>query len=427
MIRKLRAFVRYARQYGVINTVIYSLFKLSPRGFVLLTRQISATGTVVSPAITGLDFASLEETVFDYKTWEAFGGSAVAPVSSSRVPTFIWFVPDWLNVWGGGHFTLFRFAQHFAKRGSRNIIYIYNNQRHSSPNYLQNELNNAFIGCQIEVVVDPKLLPKADAAIATTWQSAYHVRAFDHAANKFYFMQDYEGLFYAYGTASMQANATYGFGFVGITGGTWLKSCYEAHGGKAENYRFAADKLIFYPANIPALAREKVKRVFFYGRPSTERRCFELGMVALARIAAEFPDVEIIIAGLDLSQKPPFPATLLGNMTLAKTGDLYRTCDIGIAFSATNLSYLPVELMQSGVPVISNNGPHVEWHCKHLENAYLADPVPEAVCEAFRTLYYDRTLRQKLIDGGLATMQELDWESEMSRKFDYVVENLAKK
>jgi glycosyltransferase involved in cell wall biosynthesis len=150
-------------------------------------------------------------------------------------------------------------------------------------------------------------------------------------------------------------------------------------------------------------------------------------MASLLAISKRFPDVEIIIAGLELAFVPPFKATLLGNMTLEDTGRLYRTCDVGIAFSATNLSYLPVELMASGVPVISNRGPQVEWHCIERENSLLVDATPESVLDAFAELYNSASLRQRLADGGLATMRGLTWENEMQKIFEHVVEKIRPK
>jgi glycosyltransferase involved in cell wall biosynthesis len=417
--RRLGQFHGYARNYGYSNAAIFALYRLLPRKFVLLAEKVTPTSAPQWLDLAAINYESAVRGVLDYNDWMGYGGAATSVPSTGPSRTFIWFVPDWSNVWGGGHYTLFRFANHFASLGAHNIIYIYNNERHSNPDQLQSELNSALPNCQLEVVVDPKLLPECSGAIATTWQSAYHVRSFPFSRKKFYFMQDYESQFYAHGTASMQANASYTFGFVGMTGGGWLKSRYEAHGGIAQNYRFAADPKIFYPSVNGAPVRDKVKRVFFYGRPSTERRCFELGIASLSALAKKYPDVEIVIAGLDLKGHPPFPATLLGNMSLAATGDLYRTCDIGIAFSGTNLSYLPVELMASGVPVISNNGPQVEWHCKHLENSYLCDPTPAAVLEAFDRLYIDKGLRQQLALGGVNTMSALSWESEMTKAFQY--------
>lgn len=423
-LRKLSIWYSYARAYGFANATLYALYRISPRRFRLLIEMVKR-----NPAAAMLGentFDRLLKSVHHAGRWTDFGGAVLPPTASSSVETIIWFVPDWTNVWGGGHYTLFRFANHFAKQGTHNIIYIYNNERHTTPQALQSDLQIALDTCRLEVVLDPRELPECAAAIATTWQSAYHVRAFPFAREKFYFMQDYESYFYAFGTASIQANETYSFGFHGITGGGWLRSQYEAHGGSAINYRFAADPKIFYPALPNAKVRPTVRRMFFYGRPSTERRCFELGMASLQAISNRFPDVEIIIAGLDLSFTPPFKASLLGNMTLEETGKLYRTCDVGVAFSATNLSYLPVELMACGVPVISNRGPQVEWHCEDGKNSRLVEATPEAVLAAFSELCHSASLRQQLADGGLATLRELSWEEEMQRVFGHVAQKIRR-
>lgn len=415
-----RLFISYARDYGFLNAAICALYKLFPCHFVALNRVLSRHGGG-SASLRGAYYKDVFDSVFDDKTWLQERGVDKPYPSKDQRDCFIWFVPDWRNVWGGGHFTLFRFAQHLANRGNlRQIIFVYDNVRHASPIALQDTLDSALPKCSLEVIIDAAQLPRCAAAFATTWQSAYSVKAFPYAERKFYFMQDYESLFYPYGTASAQANNTYSFGFTGITGGGWLKSCYESHGGRAKSYVFATDRNIFYPVRADARVRSRVSKVFFYGRPSTERRCFDLGITALKLIANKYPDIELIIAGLDLQAEPPFKATLLGNLSLEETGRLYRQCDLGIAFSATNLSYLPVELMACGVPVISNRGPQVEWYCRHLENAYLVDPTPAAVLRAVEILCADEPLRQKLAEAGVKKTSLVTWESEIDRVYDYI-------
>ncbi len=341
-----------------------------------------------------------------------------------NVKRFIWFVPDWSNVWGGGHYTLFRFANHFANKGNiETILFIYNDTGRRAVSEIEAELKTAVKNCKLKVVTSPALLPSCDAAFSTTWQSAYDVKAFPYAKEKFYFMQDYESQFYAYGTQSMQANNSYKFGFHGITGGPWLRQNFEYYGGKAQNYIFSTDKDIFYPRGNGEV-REKVSKIFFYGRHSTERRCFSLGIAALGKIAEAYPDVEIVIAGLKIEEGIlPFKATLLGNLSLEETGNLYRSCDIGIAFSGTNLSYLPVELMASGCPIITNNGPQTEWYCTE-ENSMLVDPVVFSVVEGFEKLYKSKELRQRLVNKGLEKSKDTSWEKEMDKIYDYVVSKL---
>ena len=421
----IKLFLKFVRKYGAVTATVYALYKIFPSKFALMNMNDAGVGPPISSAIS---YEISTRFVMDYLPWVDMGGAKTprsVPSSVADKSCCIWFVPYWDNVWGGGHYTLFRFANHFAKHGTRQIIFVYNgDDNYRKPEIYQAMLDGALKDCKLEVVVDPKLLPACEGAFATTWQSAYHVRAFPFARKKFYFMQDYESQFYAHGSASMQANNTYSFGFIGICGGTWLKSRYESYGTPALNYIFAADKDIFYPPTPNGKIRSEVKRLFFYGRPSTPRRCFELGMVALKKISEKYPDVEILIAGLSLKSPPPFKATLLGSLTLKETGDLYRTCDVGLAFSGTNLSYIPVELMASGCVVLSNKGPQVEWLCRHNENTYLTDPAPQAVLEAFDELYANAELRQKLVDGGLKTMSTLSWENEIEKIYNYVSENL---
>lgn len=338
----------------------------------------------------------------------------------------IWFVPNCSNVFGGGHYTLFRFANYFANHGdTTNIIFIYNYVSGVDRPIvkLENDLKKALPDCKLIVETNFYELPQCEAAIATTWQSAYFVKKFSKSKEKFYFMQDYESLFYPAGTLSLQANYTYSFGFHGITGGTWLKERYESHGGKAINYVFSTDRNIFYPEN--KTVRDKVTRLFFYGRPSTERRAHELGMAALSLIAEKFPNIEIVMAGLDGVSAPTFKCTMLGNLTLKQTGELYRTCDIGIALSATNLSYLPVELMASGCAVVTNSGPQVEWYCKDRCNSLVADPTPQAILKCFSELVESKELRSQLVKNGLDTASETTWENEMDKVFTHIIKKIS--
>jgi len=83
-----------------------------------------------------------------------------------------------------------------------------------------------------------------------------------------------------------------------------------------------------------------------------------------------------------------------------ETGNLYRTCDAEVSFSATNLSCPPIELMASGCPLITNKGPQTEWYC-NKNNSIIVDPVTSSVLEGFDRLYNSFELRQNLVLEGL--------------------------
>jgi glycosyltransferase involved in cell wall biosynthesis len=329
----------------------------------------------------------------------------------------VWFVPAWTNVWGGGHFTIFRFANYLSKK-RKNIIFVYDNQERFSAKSFQTTFDAPFPQNTLEVVIDPLKLPKDMIPIATTWQSVFSLLQYSsNNSKRFYFMQDYESLFYAHGTQSMQALASYEQGLIGITGGPWLLSKFVEHGGNGMNYMFTVDHDVFFPKQMPS---EKVERIFFYGRPSTERRCFELGIASLKLIKERYPDIEIVIAGLDGIGDVGFDVTLLGSVPLPKLGELYRSCDIGLALSGTNLSYLPVELMACGVPVVSNSGPQVEWYCEDGVNSLVVSPFPTHIADAISRLISDSSLRASLIQGGIQSSLRSSWDSEANKIEDFI-------
>jgi glycosyltransferase involved in cell wall biosynthesis len=76
--------------------------------------------------------------------------------------------------------------------------------------------------------------------------------------------------------------------------------------------------------------------------------------------------------------------------------------------------------MACGVPVISNNGPHVEWFCQHTVNSMLVDPVPNAVLDAVTALVNNRETRQSLATQGIVETAKRTWESEMDRIYEYI-------
>ena len=155
------------------------------------------------------------------------------------------------------------------------------------------------------------------------------------------------------------------------------------------------------------------KRVFFYARPETERRGFELGVLALSLVAKKMPDVEFVLVGfprhsLDL----PFPAIFPGVLPISELGALYRSCDVALVLSHTNLSMLPLELMACGCAVVSNDGPNIEWLLSE-QTAQLAKPDPESLAEAIIELLETDKLRLRKIEAALAFAQSTNWTKEI--------------
>jgi glycosyltransferase involved in cell wall biosynthesis len=156
------------------------------------------------------------------------------------------------------------------------------------------------------------------------------------------------------------------------------------------------------------------KRVLFYARPETERRGFELGLLALSLAAKSMPDVEFVMAGLSRrSLDLPFPAIFPGILPISELGALYRSCDVGLVLSHTNLSLLPLEMMACGCAVVSNRGPNTEWLLTD-QTVRLAKADPKSIAEAIVELLQNDKLRLHKIEAALAFVQSTDWKREIA-------------
>ena len=97
--------------------------------------------------------------------------------------------------------------------------------------------------------------------------------------------------------------------------------------------------------------------MFFYVRPGTERRGFELGVMALDLFARERPEYTINLAGWDVSRyEIPFAHNNLKSMSVGQLNEVYNRCAAGLVLSMTNMSLLPLELLASGVIPVVNEG-----------------------------------------------------------------------
>jgi glycosyltransferase involved in cell wall biosynthesis len=164
--------------------------------------------------------------------------------------------------------------------------------------------------------------------------------------------------------------------------------------------------------------------MFFFGRPMSERRAFEIGILAIERIKKKHPEIQVAIAGQNLDGhygKISFPCKQLGNLTVQQTAKLYRSCDVGMALATTNLSLLPLELMASGCAVLLNKNPTSDWLFVDGDNCVIADPLPSLLADGFERIVTDRKLRERLYRNGLKTVNATSWKHECERVYNFMV------
>ena len=334
-----------------------------------------------------------------------------------------WVIPE-PGIGGGGHINIFRFVTGLQKLGIHNRIYLMYAGRFISDKMCEQFLENYYeIDCSdIEVHIHLSDMEYAHGVVATSWQTAYAVKRFHNTISKFYFVQDYEPLFFPVGSEYTFAENTYRFGFRGITAGDWLKDkLHEEFGMITDSFSFSYDKELYTPGK----KRDKRNRVFFYARPYTARRAFEFGVIALTEVAKCVPELEVVFAGEDISQyKIDFKHINAGVVALSELSDLYAQCDMCLVFSNTNLSLLPLEVMASNSVAVCTKGANSEWLVND-ENAIMVDfEVNDVVEKIVYYLEHKDELEQKR-ENGLKFAVTTSWDIEVQKVKNAVLRGIS--
>lgn len=335
-----------------------------------------------------------------------------------------WVIPE-MGPGSGGHINIFRFISALERKGVKNRIYVVRPVEFASDAALRAFLNKNYPildpGIEVHYRIDD--MGFCHGIIATSWPTAYYVRRFDNCVSKFYFVQDFESYFYPIGSEYMLAANTYRFGFRGITAGDWLKHKLEReYGMPCSSFRFSYDKSLYRPGK----KRDDKKRVFFYARPVTPRRCFELGLLALIDLSRRMPEVEVVFAGWDLSKMRyniPFNHVAAGLLSLDQLSDMYAQCDICLVMSPTNLSLLPLEVMASGSVIATQDTENNAWMVND-QNAIIIDNDPVNIAATLEHYLNHPEKLEALRASGIRYAEATDWDDETEKVYHCVIEGI---
>ncbi|HEY9291179.1 MAG TPA: glycosyltransferase family 1 protein [Microlunatus sp.] len=246
--------------------------------------------------------------------------------------------------------------------------------------------------------------PGVDVAVATSWESAHILATYGTAPmRRFYFVQDFEPMFYPRGTEYQLALDTYRFGFRHIALGAMIKDQLRAEVGvHSDEVPFGCDTSTYF------LIEPEVRRsgVVWYARPGNPRRGYWLARLALSQFHQEHPEVPIFVYGSALRDLP-FSAEVYPHLSPHELNELYNRSLAGLSLSFTNVSLVPTELMRAGViPVVNDSpepravldSPFVEW----------AFPTPAALANALGRVVAapDTTARGRQA----AQAMSIDWQ-----------------
>jgi hypothetical protein len=344
-----------------------------------------------------------------------------APYSASEPMTVAWIaVPPHPGV--GGHQTMFRMVGALEQAGHNCVLYLYDRHGWAMDQHIAT-VRSGWPHIRAEVRSLQEGIEDAHALFATSWETAYPALASSAAGARCYFVQDFEPLFYPAGSEALLAEATYGFGFHGITAGKWLaRKLHREYGMSADHFDFGCD-LDHYRLERPDEAASGRSGICYYCRPGTPRRAYELAMMALDLFAEMRPAVDIHLFGRPAG-RVPFRATDHGLLTPPQLNTLYNRCVAGLCLSATNSSLVPHEMLGAGcIPVVND----AEHNRLVLDNPHIAysPATPFHLADTLRTLV-DRPAdeRNRGAIAAAESVRSTTWE-QAGRQFEQAVRDVV--
>jgi len=343
-----------------------------------------------------------------------------------------WILPEFHHPFYGGVHTILRFADYFHRCHNVESEFVFPGI--VPERIMKSRLARAFPDLianarvtQLRSDADWDRVQPSDATISTLWTTAYAALHFGATRRKFYFVQDYESLFYRAGSTYALVEATYRFGYYGLCNTRSVADMYREFGGEAEYFDPCVDGEYFFE---PEQRRDESGplKVFCYARPGHPRNCFELLGEALRRLKQRMgDDVRIYSAGAEWDPSNYGLKGVIENLGLlgySATGALYRTCDAGVVMMMTHHpSYLPLELMACGSLVITNENRYTRWLLEHEQNCLLSGTSPGALTEVIERGLRDQALRKSITQRAAQQVrsQYSNWDAQAEKIYEYMV------
>ncbi len=296
---------------------------------------------------------------------------------------------------GGGHRKIFKFCSDWAAQGQSITIYVASGDSAES---LAKKVRQ-FYEFPCTVVNYNGILRSHDAIVCTHWSTAYSLRNFADKYRVFYFVQDFEPLFFAAGSEYAKAIGTYQYGFNVACYGAWVGAKIRSDMGvEPLVIPFTMDRSLYTDDSRVV----KSVDVLFFARPSQDRRCFELGVEALRLVYKENPAIRIGLYGEDSYGDLGFRYHNFGLIRqVAKIASIYRKSKVGVCFSTTNPSLVGYEMLASGLPIVDLRVPGFEHNFGGDDFVYYASPTPESIYSAIAACLSDPNERQRRVRAGL--------------------------
>ncbi|MBR2510932.1 MAG: glycosyltransferase [Alphaproteobacteria bacterium] len=251
---------------------------------------------------------------------------------------------------------------------------------------------------------------------------------YNKCKEKYLHAMDYEALFYSSGTESTITDFLYSQGFYVFTNSLALKKIYQNLNPGTPIFRYVPGiDEIYYPDSHKKTNTSKFKMVV-YARPGIPRNAFSLLVPVFKSLKQEFMDkLEIILVGQTVKLSDyglKGVCTALGKLnSLSDLAQLYRSCDMGISLITTpTFSYMHLQLMASGICLITNDQCGVSDFLEDGKNAVVVPPVANIIASRISELIRDPEKMHSIAHNGQKTVAGFTWDKCFGSIIDFITQ-----
>lgn len=354
-----------------------------------------------------------------------------------------WIIPDFAPG-GGGHMAIFKMISWLEFLGHRCTIWIDTPHARTDSLKVKNDIIQYFQPIKSTVrLVTPLTSIEGDVIVCTDNWTVWTAKKCGQAGATFYFVQDYEPHFSPMGTNYLLAIETYGLNLPCYCSSPWLENKMAGYGNRARSFTYPVEPDIYFPKDDPRAKADKrdepriirgdeanvdadTVHVAFYARKFTTRRAVELGVLGLARYFEKNPNILVHVFGQDYdpAQVWPFPVKVHGVMTERKLAALYRQCDLGVCFSATNYSISSIEMMGCKLPLLELDTESTRATYPD-DTVVMARPHPEAIAEALADMVDHPQETAARAERARDWVMKPQWEAIAQNFAEYMVDELT--
>jgi glycosyltransferase involved in cell wall biosynthesis len=337
-----------------------------------------------------------------------------------------WIVPDF-EPGAGGHMAIFKAIYWLEYLGHEVSIWIDYPHARNDATTIYEEIIRYFRPVKANVrLLDERSVIRADVVMATDHQTVWSARKHASCKQIFYFVQDFEPLFFGAGSEAIVADKTYDLSLFCFCSSPWLAKKMRERGSPAVHFYYPADADVYFPAPETKPSPE-IPLIAFYARIFTSRRAVELALLGLTELARRGERFRVALFGqrLDESSRWPFPVEFYHVLSESELANLYRRADIGVVFSTTNYSIAAVEMMACGLPVVDlKNDSTLTSYPSGI--ATLVEPLPETIADGIKLLLDNREYRAAQIKAAREWVSRSKWPEIGGMIAETIVEELKK-